>query len=395
MVSKKILGSGIAVAVLVSTVLGIAIYNQYVTIDDIIGEGTKKDRTVTDVLDRDVETPAADDIDKVVGLVASLRMILYFDAIDLIAGVEQYEISEDDDPASSRPYNLAFPELSDLPNIGGVSSDPELIVSVEPDVIFIAHRDAGECDSLQDQTGIPVIGLNYGNLYTDPQPFYDSLEVIGEVLGKEERADDLVDYFQNIITSLNNKTKDIEENDKPWLYIGGIAYRGGHGLTHTDCRYQSFGLINAKNTAYNNGTGVQAIDVEALFQWEEDEILDYLVIDASSLEGDEGALYDLNHDAAGLDCIDDHPEPHAVLVMPQNWYSTNPGTVLANSYYLGRRFFPEAFSDIDYTDGKIYNDIYKELFGKDEIYDELAEWYGYDGTNGFRNITMAEIDSYA
>jgi ABC-type Fe3+-hydroxamate transport system substrate-binding protein len=92
MVSKKILGSGIAVSVIISAMVGMAIYNGYLNFEDIFEDSSNK-RTITDSLGRKVKIPDADDIKRILGInPGCLRLLIYMEAEDKICGVEEIEI---------------------------------------------------------------------------------------------------------------------------------------------------------------------------------------------------------------------------------------------------------------------------------------------------------------
>lgn len=395
MVNKKILGSGIIVAALIGTIVGIAFYNNYIKLETLLGETTGK-RTITDSLGRKVKIPDSDDIDKIVGVnPGCVRLLVYMEAEDLICGVE--EIEKLSQSSIGRPYLYANPELADLPSIGPqFGGDAELILGQDPDVIFMTYGTVEEADTLQEQTGIPVVALGYGEYFGDLQldSFYDSLDLLGEILDKEDRAEELQDYIDGLIDDLDTRTKDIEAGDKEWIYVGGIGHQGTHGIASTDCAYEPLEYINGKNTAslIEGCDGHAFIDTEKLFDWEASNPscqLDYILVDGG---GYDLCMQDLQNESAGgvglLDCVQDDP-PRVIMTLPYNYYTTNLGTVLADAYYLGQRFFPDKFSDLDYTDGKVYDDIYKKMVGKG-VYDDMVN--DFDG--GFHNITRSEIDNY-
>ncbi|MBD3339625.1 MAG: ABC transporter substrate-binding protein [Candidatus Lokiarchaeota archaeon] len=395
MVSKKILGSGIGVGILISTIVGIAIYNEY--LDPF--SSTSNDRTVTDFLGRKVDLPDADKIERVVGIQpGSLRLLTYMDAEDLVCGVEEIERTMD----YGRPYIYAYPELSDLPSIGpAFGGEAELILAQEPDVIFATLESIQSADELQDLTGIPVIVLNYGEDFGDLQmdDLYKSLEIIGEVLDKENRADYIIDYMKDLIENLDDRTKDIDDDDKEWIYLGGIGKRGVHGITSTDCQYEPLEFINGKNSASDVGEGYYSIDIEQLFQWEEDDELDYILVDGGGYGAcmvdlqDESGTYGSSGAGAGLlHCIHDSDPVRAIMVLPYNFYNPNIENIFINAYYLGNRFFPEKFDDLNYTDGKLYDTIYNEFLGE-EVYDDMADYY-VPNYEGFHNISKSEIADY-
>ncbi|MFW9987552.1 MAG: ABC transporter substrate-binding protein [Candidatus Odinarchaeota archaeon] len=384
MISKKLLGSGIVVIILITTIVGIAIYINYTNFGD-----NANGRTITDSLGRKVNVPDSVDIEKIVGINAGcLRLLVYMDVENLVCGVEEVEKLY-----SARPYTFACPELADLPEIGPqFGGDPELILAQEPDVIFSTYITIADADELQQLTGIPVVELEYGDLNEGREDFYNSLRIIGEVLDKKDRAEILINDISDMIEDLNNRTKDIPDSAKKWCYVGGIGHRGTHGITSTECQYSPLAFVNGKNSAENVTIGHAFIDIEQLFQWEADNTLDYILVDAG---GYDMCMADLQNKTSGagagdLECIKANP-PNAVITLPYNWYTTNFGTVIIDAYYLGKTFFPNQFADLNYTNGNIYNDIFEKFVGE-RVYEDMANTY-VPGYEGFHNITHTEIDA--
>ena len=381
MVSKKILGSGIAVTVVLSAIIGIAVYNNYLNFQDDSGS-----RTIIDSLGREVTIADAKDIDKIVGInPGTLRLLIYMDAKNLVCGVEDIEINMN----YGRAYLYAYPELSDLPSIGPkFGGDPELITGQNPDVIFATLLTVESADKLQEQTGIPLIVINYGDDFGDLKmsSLYDSLEILGDVLGKQDRAEELINYLNNLINDLDDRTKDISDGNKDWTYVGGIGKKGVHGLGSTDCSYEPLAFINQWNSAGGLGEGYQSLDSEGVLDLQENPGLDYLIIDGG---GYSQCIQDINGTAYdSLNCLQGEKKD-AVMTLAFNFYNPNIANIFLNAYYLGKRFFANEFDDLNYTDGKIYDDIYNEILGE-PVYDDVANYY----YGGFHNITQAEINNF-
>ncbi len=379
---KKILTGVLVVGFISIVIVSIVSISMFLISDE---ENT---RTITDGLGRNVKVPEINDIDKIVAINAgSLRLLAYMNATDLVCGVEETEKTD-----VARPYNFAYPELASLPSIGPIfGGDPELIMAQNPDVIFTTYyTSVEEADTLTELTGIPVVVLNYGNLNDQINQFYGSLSIIGEVLGKKERAIFLINFFNETIADLNERTKDIPEEEKPWLYVGGIGYKGEHGMDSTETKYSPLAFINGRNSVYNvstaEGTDHAFIQYGYIYKLQDWDMLDYLIVDAG---GYTLSMADLKapEKLGALDCVLADP-PEVVMTLPYNWYTTNYGTVLIDAYYLGYRFFPEQFADLDYTEGNIYDQIYETLLGKG-VYSDMADYY----FGGFHNITSAEINA--
>ena len=67
-------------------------------------------------------------------------------------------------------------------------------------------------------------------------------------------------------------------------------------------------------------------------------------------------------------------------LLPYNWYTTNYGTVLANTYYLGSVLYPEHFAEID-PEAKA-DEIYEFMVGEG-VYQQMAEHF-----RGFKQIQL-------
>lgn len=69
-------------------------------------------------------------------------------------------------------------------------------------------------------------------------------------------------------------------------------------------------------------------------------------------------------------------------VLPYNYYTTNYGTVLADSYYIGKVLYPEEFGDVEPSERA--DEIYEELVGE-PVYDNMREDLG-----GFKKLEVPE-----
>lgn len=72
-------------------------------------------------------------------------------------------------------------------------------------------------------------------------------------------------------------------------------------------------------------------------------------------------------------------------LLPFNFYNTNLGTAIADTYYIGKVLYPERFSDVDPV--KKADEIYAFLVGK-PVYETLKEQFGGFGKIDFENGTV-------
>ncbi|NJE84843.1 iron ABC transporter substrate-binding protein [Thermococcus sp. CX2] len=327
--------------------------------------------TVTDMLGREVKVP-----EKVESIVAAgpgaLRLIVYLNASDMVVGVEDFEKRYN----YGRPYIIAHPELKELPTIGpggpGKLPDLEALVKLKPDVIFITYVDAKTADDIQEKTGIPVVVLSYGQLATfEDEELFRSLELAGKILGKEERAKEVINFIKGIQDDLTKRTENVES---PAVYVGGIGYKGAHGIESTEADYPPFVVLHAKNVADELGEGHKFIDKEKLLEWNPD----YIFIDEGGLKL---VLDDYSKDPDFYNSLKAVKEGNVYGILPYNFYTTNIGTALADAYFIGTVLYPDRFEDIDPAEKA--DEIYTFLVGK-PVYKEMAEQFG-----GFGKIDLA------
>ncbi|MBT8508497.1 iron transporter [Methanomicrobiaceae archaeon CYW5] len=327
--------------------------------------------TVTDALGREVTVPKSPE--RVVCSGAGcLRYLTYLRAQDRIVGVD--DIEQRDTIFDARPYALANPQFKDYPLIGEFrgNDDPEKIVAANPQVIFKTYLTSPEdADELAEKTGIPVIALTYGSLSTYRDDMYASLRLMGHVMDREERAEEVIAFFNAAIADLNTRTEDIPESEQPTTYVGGIAKSGPHGFQSTEPAYPPFAFVHANNVAGELGTDHADVAQEKIVEWDPELIF----VDLSTLQTDPNAVTELRDDPSyqGLSAVQ-AGEVYGVL--PYNWYTQNHGSIVADAYYIGTVLFPDRFSDVD--PAAKADEIYTFLVGE-PVFDEMNKAFGDKG----------------
>ena len=321
----------------------------------------------TDMLGRKVQIP--EKTDRIIALNAGmLRLVCWLNATDKVCGVEYNERRR------NVPYLYAHPELRKKPVIGtGNTPEPELLLSLAPDVILSTYISKAHADEIQARTGIPVLAIRYGNLDDETDTLFRTLEYLGKILNKSERADFLVNYIQKNIQDIKNRTASIADSLRPEVYVGGIAYRGSHGITSTEPRYPPFRFLHADNVAGSLGTVMTSerdvlinafIDKEQLIEWNPEFI--FLDMSSTAYSGDELAR-------PWTTVLSAAKKGNIFTVFPYNWYTINYSTILVNSWYTGKVLYPERFADTDPE--KKAREIYKNILGRD-VYDDMVSQFG-------------------
>ena len=327
-------------------------------------EKQKALRLITDAAGREVMIP--DSIESIIALRSgALRLLVYMESTDRVIAVEGNEKKR------SVPYLFAHPELRELPVVGaGNLAEPELLASYNPDVIICTYLSSGEADELQQKTGVPVIVINYADFNENRQNFYKTLEFLGKILGNESRADNLITYIEISIADLKKRSRAAEPKHKD-VYVGGIAYRGAHGIASTEPQYAPFAMLGAKNTAGKLGEVTSSpkawlenafIDIEQLIKWDPDIIF----LDAAGRSVWEE---DLQRNAlqSSLTALKNQ---QVYSVLPHNWYTINYENILCNAFFIGKVLYPEEFEDIEIREK--CNEIYGMFLGT-SVYDNMME----------------------
>ena len=336
--------------------------------------------TITDAFGREVTIPENPERIAVVGS-GSMRYFMYLGLdTDMFVAVDAQDGRLYSYSFEQRPYALAHPELKEKQAVGptkGVVDNEKLLMS-GAEVLFMGgstSSNAEVANEIQEKTGIPVVMFYVGNYVTDSEEIQDSLLMLGEILGKEQRAKDLIAYFDAVEDDLQKRVKGLSADET--VYVGGVAYNGVHGLDGTDPTYYPFAVLNLKNAASEvssvSQTGYAQISKEKLLEWDPD----FIIVDLATLTAAEGgALVELKNDPS-------YKELTAVknnmvyTVNPHTAMNVNHETTLANAYFIGKLLYPEQFEDIDPV--KKADEIYSFVVGEPvfELLKENVEGLSY------------------
>lgn len=326
----------------------------------------KETITITDAFGRTVTVPENPERIAVSGS-GSMRYFVYLNVTDRVVAVDYQDNSSNIIAGDKRPYALAHPEIKDQPMLGTTKGavDAERLLESKPDILFVSATSAAEvaaADLIQSKTGIPVVLFFSGNYASDKEEIDQTLRMLGKILGKEPRAEEIIQYFEDTLTDLENRVKDIPASEKT-VYVGGVAYNGPHGLNGTNPIYLPFVALKADNVAAGvpltgSSTGYALVSKEKILEWDPDIV--FIDVETIAAAGG-GAFSELKNDAS-------YKELAAVksgeiyAVNPYTSMGVNHETALANCYYIGKILYPEQFKDID--PAQKADEIYTFVVGK-------------------------------
>ena len=181
--------------------------------------GTKE---VTDVLDRTITLP--EDVEKVV-VTFNLEEYLAVtgeEGIDKLVGFSHdYWKGRRED--AWKTYVTKFPQIQELPDVGyNDTISVESIISLDPDVVLMSapvNYDyiEPELDKFAE-AGIEVAFVNYHKQTVEMHR--SSTELIGEIMGQEERAKEISDFYEDQVKLIEERISGLEENaERPKVYM--------------------------------------------------------------------------------------------------------------------------------------------------------------------------------
>lgn len=318
------------------------------------------ERVVEDVYGRKVLIP--DKVDSVVCLKASaIRLVCYAGGADRICGVEECELR-------GAPYTHLFanPGLRRLKSVGPMmGGDTELTIIANPDLIFLTCSSPEEADFIQRRCRIPVLCLDYGDLWRERAMFDRSLRVIGEALGTQRRVDSLIAYIDTQVSELESRATEVNSQEESrGIYVCGISYKGTKGATSTDPYYAALHFLHAPNIAAEVDSSIVSavngtiVNLEQVALWNPDVIfvdhdgLNLVIDDLRRIRLDSAELY---------------------TIWPYNNVHSNFEVMLINSWYMGKVLYPDRFADISIDEKR--NEIL-EAFLQAPIGDSLVAVWG-------------------
>ena len=323
----------------------------------------------------------------------ALRLYSYVGDVSLLAGVEDIDNdSLDSRPKMfdgvARPYFIAYhEEFASLPSCGvggpnAQSAEAEKILSCSPDLILSEYEDADKANALQEMVGVPVLTLGYGSKGVFDDKVKDSLALLGEVLGKEEKASKLISYIASEKEEISKRTENVKEEDKPGVYICGLGNWGTTNHLMTAQNYEPFNVAHIKNAVNDlKNDGIQKIDAEKFASI--GEKADKIVIDAAAIKNIK-PLYEENKEL--FESTKAWRNGEVYLEMAYNAYYTNLEIALSNTWYCAKAAYPSLFNDIDMASKT--NEITNAFLGK-SLYAEIAGYANSFG--GYQKIDIKEF----
>ena len=302
-----------------------------------------KPKTITDMLGEDVTIYKP--IKRIVtGWVDNAEIVRALGARDKLIGIDRY----------TAKLTVLFPEISKLPPVGYPfqwGMDYEAVLGVNPDAFYpwmwVDFQESSKRQFEEKLPGVTIICLNTG----EPETYVESVRKLGYLLDKEDEAEELIDFYEENINAIKDKTAGLSEDEKPKVYIetGGKRQWGAFRQV---CECDAAGGRNI--AASLPGPTKWSATVSA--EWVADQNPD-IIVKTESMYGETNMGYGLD-DPSEVKAIREEimnrdvlaernaVKKGSVYIIDCGHLQIGPGHVIGIAYYA-KWFHPKLFEDLD------------------------------------------------
>jgi iron complex transport system substrate-binding protein len=271
-------------------------------------------------------------------------------------------------------YSLLYPDFQDKPAISGgenPSSEPdcEALLKLKPDVAIIYgyYNGSDAAQNVLESAGIKVIRLSF-NRPNVPGLFKTEVTKAGYLFGKKKAADDLLAFYDHCSELVEEKVKDLSDNEKPKVY--SEAFTNPYVTT---VRYAHIETCGGKNIFPGNGSeDSYAVDPEEVIKDNPDIIIK--MVPSTTVCG-----YDVDADNTSnlqeiRDEILNRKELKNVNAIKNGKVYVISGHIMAAGPFSGVKYF---IQDL-YQAKWLHPDLFKDLDPKAIHQEYLTKFQGLD-----------------
>ena len=314
-------------------------------------------RTFVDSTGREVTLPA--NITRIAISGPLAQIFVFALAPEMLVGIANAWDKSAEGILPTEYYNL--PLLGQL--YGGKGEmNLETLLAAAPDVVI----DVGEpkktvkedLDALTEQTGIPFVHIT-----THTGTAGDAYRKLGELLGKQEEAEELAAYCENVMARAKKIADSVEKANI--LYVSGTEGLNviAKGSYHAEVIDMLANNLAAVDNPSSKGTGNE-VDMEQILAWNPD-----FVIFAP------GSIYSTvadNENWQTIPAIRDG-RYYEVPMGPYNWMGFPPSVQrLLGVMWMEKVLYPEAADYDMYEEVKTYFDLFYHCELTQELYQQLT-----------------------
>jgi iron complex transport system substrate-binding protein len=307
------------------------------------------------ILGRERELTFVDSVDRIVTVNKPVERVViayWIDAAltlqtlkaeDVVVGVTDVIVNEP----------ILFPELSELPCIGGLypGLDYEKILELEPDVVLTGGAAVGmmSYDEIQDtiQSLNPdIVVLRFDHCY--PSSYTDEVRKCGYIFDREEEAEELIDFIEGHLSTIEERVSDIPDAERTKVYTEFFMdyYTSGEGTVFNEY----IEMAGGKNIFSDISGYIYAAEPEAVIDRNPEVMLFHAggdIVDIGYQTDDVTALRNKRDDITNRTGFANVPAVDSGRV-----YTCHSNIILSVFYFVGvsyyaKWFYPDEFSELD------------------------------------------------
>ncbi|WP_152656894.1 ABC transporter substrate-binding protein [Oceanobacillus sp. CFH 90083] len=224
--------------------------NEEAASEETNGDDSVYPLTITDAIDNEVTLE--EEPERIVSLMPSNTEI----AFALGQGDKVVGVSEND----------TYPdEVLDIDTVGGMEFNVEVIISLDPDVVLAhASQVASSQEALEQLEDADIDVFTVADA-TDVDTTYETIENIGQVVGAEEEAEQLVTDMQADFAELEEITSEVAEDERQSVFFEISPSPDIFTVGQNTFLDELLQIINADNAAGDQEGWVE-IDPEAIIE---------------------------------------------------------------------------------------------------------------------------------
>lgn len=175
-------------------------------------------------------------------------------------------LPQNSNPPYSNILDKFFPEIFKLPIVGDGSINFEKLIQLQPDIVLIDNR--AEILKQTDKFKIKTFAIF-------PRTFNDilkSINIIGNIVHKEQNAKILTDTLTNILNTIRNKSVLLPKSEIPKVYyVWNNLLTTVNDTVHNEI-FEICGSINVLKNEFPSAYSL-TISLENLYKWNPDFII--------------------------------------------------------------------------------------------------------------------------
>lgn len=319
------------------------------------------DRTFTDQIGRQVTVP--DKVDRVVVLQhQTLNLLVQMNATDKIVGVMANWKQQLGDG-----YARLAPELAQKTALGDLTHvDPEQLVALHPQVVFVTNYAPQEMIDKISSLGIPVVAVSLRHdapgeqaklnpTMADEEQAYDrglreGITLIGDIVNKPQEAKALIDATDKGRKLVSDRLQAIPEDQRVRAYMANPDL-----TTYGSGKYTGLMMAHAGalNVAASTVKGFKPVAMEQVIAWNPQVIFvqdRYPKVVDEILQSPQWQV---------IDAV----KNHRVYLMPdyaKAWGYPMPEAMGIGELWMAKKLYPQKFTDIDMR--RVANDWYQRFY---------------------------------